>query len=331
MKRLFKNLGFSLLALLLILLLAAMVMPKDLLIKRNVIVKAPKATVFNQIKYFKNWVNWSPWVAKEPAMNILYLGDDGEVNSSYQWKGDEMGKGVMTNTGITDQKLGFQLHFIEPWDGNAEGSLEVKDLNNGTSEVTWNMVNHGSFPMNALNFLTEYIIGKDFEHGLQLLKTYCESNPQIAISENDILEKEFPATTFASIRKKISFTEMQEFSTTAFATLASSFANRINSAPSTIYYDWDEKNMTADIAPAYAVTGTQLVAGVDMVDVPKASSCQMNYIGGYAGMGSAHEIMGQYIAKRSKNLSYVIEQYLVGPADTGDSTKWATNIIYVLK
>jgi hypothetical protein len=114
MKKLFRVLGISILALLVILLVLAVVQPKDVLIERSLTIKSPHAAVFNQIKYFKNWVNWSPWVAQEPNVKLVYLGDDGQVNSGYHWKGDDLGEGEMINTGIRNDQLDFRLQFIKP-------------------------------------------------------------------------------------------------------------------------------------------------------------------------------------------------------------------------
>lgn len=331
MKKFFKVIGVSLLALLLILLLLAIVQPKDVLIERSLTIKSPQTAIFNQIKYFKNWVNWSPWVAREPNVKLIYLGEDGQINSAYHWKGDDLGEGEMTNTGIKDNQLDFRLQFIKPWEGNADGFIKTEDNGDGTVKVTWNMISHGSFPMNALNYFTEKVVGNDFEEGLKLLKAYAEAHPTVALSQNDIVEKEFPATTFASLRKKISFSEMEQFSREAFAQLSVGLAEHINSAATTIYYDWDEKNMITDMAPAFAIKSTESVKGFEIVNIPTSNSCQINYKGGYSGIGKSHEIMGQYIAEKGKKLSYVIEQYLVGPANEIDSNKWVTNIIYLLK
>lgn len=331
MKKFITFLGISLVVLIVLLLIAGTVQPKDLSIERSIEIKSPQNVVFNQIKFFKNWPNWSPWFAKEPTLKMLYLGADGQLGSSYQWKGDEMGEGEMSNVGISNNKLDYNLHFITPWEGKADGSLITEDLGNGSTKVTWKMINHGTFPLNSLNYFMEKIIGKDFEDGLALLKKYAEANKVIPMSVNDIEEKEFPATNFASMRKKIPFSEMQAFSTEAFGKLAAVTQNTIVGTASTIYYDWDDKNQMTDMAPAFPVSAAATTPGIIMVNIPVSRSCQIAYKGGYAGLGQAHEIMGQYIAQKGIQLSYVIEQYQAGPANEPDSNKWVTNIVYVLK
>jgi effector-binding domain-containing protein len=331
MKKLISFLGISLVIVVLIILIAGFMQPKDLSIERSVSINASHNVVFNQIKFFKNWTNWSPMVDKEPNIKISYLGLDGQFGSSFQWKSDDLGEGEVSNTGIFNNRLDYNVQFISPWESNADGSFITEDLGNNNSKVTWKMVKHGTFPFNAFNYFIEKIIGKDFENGLSLLKKYAESNQTIALSVHDIVEKEFPATQLATIRKKIPFSEMQAFSSEAFQKLAKLNQNKILGAASTIYYDWDDQNQMTDMAPAFPVSAASNSPEIIMVHIPATKSCQLAVKGSYAGLGRAHEIMGQYIAEKGIQLSYVIEQYQLGPANEADSNKWLTNVVYLIK
>lgn len=331
MKRLFQFLGIAILLLVIVFISSAIIQPKDLVVERSIVIKAPQQAVFNQIQFFKNWPNWSPWIAKEPTMKLTYVGIDGQKGSSYSWIGDEMGEGEMKNTNVTYKQLDYNLHFIKPWEGLAEGYLSAQDQSNGTTKVSWHMVNHGSFPMNALNYFVEKIIGNDFEEGLELLKNYAEAHPQVALSKLNVEEKEYPATLLASIRKKIPFTEMQHFSIEAFSSLSKAAAERISGPASTVYYVWDEKTQTTDMAPAFAVSGTEPIKGVDMVNIPRSISCTILYKGGYGNLSKAHEVLNQYILEKGRRLNLILEEYIVGPATESDSTKWVTNVVYLVK
>lgn len=330
MKRVFQFLGIALLLLVITFITLAIVQPKDLIVERSIIVKAPQQAVFNQIQHFKNWPNWSPWIAKEPTMKLTYTGIDGQKGSGYSWVGDEMGEGEMKNTNVTYKQLDYNLHFIKPWDGLAEGYLSAQDQSNGTTKVTWHMVNHGNFPFNALNYFMEQIIGKDFEDGLDLLKNYTEAHPEVALGLQNVEEKEYPETTFASIRKKIPFTEMQQFSVDAFKKLTSVAGSRISGPASTIYYVWDDKTQTTEMAPAFAVSGKDPIKDLDMVNVPRSISCTILHKGGYGSLGKAHEVLNQYIMEKGRRLNFMLEEYIVGPANESDTNKWVTNVVYIV-
>lgn len=268
---------------------------------------------------------------KEPSARLYYMGIDGQEGSAYHWKGDEIGEGEMTATSIKQQRLDFKLQFIQPWESNAKGYLQVEPQNGGLTKVTWQLERKGSIPFNVFSFLMEHFIGKDFESGLENLKSYTEQNPNLPVSIQDIVEKNFESNWYASIRKKIPFSEIQKFSTEAYAQLASACGHRMQSTATCIYYDWDPQSGFADMAPSFAVSGDEPVPNAEMVHIPASKSLQLLYKGSYAGLGKAHEMMGQYVAKKGVSLSYVLEEYLSGPANEPDSNKWRTNVVYILK
>jgi len=330
MKRLFQILSVALMLLLIVFIILAMVQPKDLIIERSIIVKAPQQAVYNQIQYFKNWPNWSPWHAKEPTMQLSYTGIDGTKGSSYKWLGDEMGEGEMKNTNATYKQLDYSLHFIEPWEGFADGYISAQDQSNGTTKVTWHMVNHGSFPLNALNYFMEKIIGNDFEDGLELLKDYAESHPEVVASKQNVEEKEFLGASFACIRKKVAFTEMQQFSAEAFKKLAQQAGSRINGPASTIYYVWDDESKTTDMAPAYHISGSEPIKGIDIINIPRSISCSILHKGSYENLHQAHEALNQYVLEKGRKVNLILEEYIVGPANETDANKWVTNVVYIV-
>jgi effector-binding domain-containing protein len=330
MKKFFKVLGVVVLLIVAIFLLLGLAQSKDVSVVRTTTIIAPQNVVFDQIARFKNWPNWSPWVEVEPSVQLTYEGIDGQVGSNYAWQGDETGSGKMTNTGITGEQMNFELLFIKPWEGHSSGFLKAEAVNAQETKVTWSMTMHSEFPMNAFNFMTDKMIGKDFERGLELLKNYTEAHPQIELTSSHVIEKGFPATTFAIVRKTIPWGEMKKFSEDAFWMLTKESGSRIAGPPCTFYYAWDEAARTADMAPAFAVSGSEPVKGAEIVTIPAMRSCSILYKGGYAGLEKAQRILGEYIATHNKVLHYTYEEYLVGPGNEADSNKWATNVNFLV-
>lgn len=330
MKTFLKTTGALLLILLVTFFMLGLTQDKDVTITKQITMKAPQGVVFNQVVRFKNWPNWSPWIEVEPAVKITYDGVDGQPGSSYTWLGDETGSGKMTNTKVKNGQMNFDLLFIKPWEGHADGFLKTENKGGGATEIVWSMTIHSKFPMNAINFITGKMVAKDLERGLELLKAYTEANPTFSLSAADITEKDFPATTFAIIRKKVPFTEMKDFSSKAFNTLSAATESRRSGSPCTFYFDWDEKTQTAEIAPAFPVNGTAAVAGAEILTIPAMHVCSILHKGGYSNMGETQKILGQYIAEKGKKFNYNYEEYLIGPANEPDSNKWVTNINFVV-
>lgn len=330
MKILFKILGIALLALLLIILILGLTQPKDVSVERTIVIKAPQAAVLDQITNFKNWTNWSPWIAKEPKVKLTYQGVDGQVGSSYHWKGDESGEGEMTSTTIVNGTMTYTVQFLKPWKGASEGYLATEAINANETKVLWHMTLHGTFPFNAFNYFMDKIIGTDFEDGLELLKNHAEAHPVAGLSMNSVEEIIFAAQSYASIRKTIPWTEMQSFSSSAFDQLSKAAGSRMMGTAATFYFSWNDTTQSTDMAPAYPVSGNTDIKGVVMMHVPAMHNCRIVYTGGYGLLGKAHEVLGQYIVEKHKKLNYTFEEYVKGPFNEPDSNKWVTTVNYLV-
>ena len=223
------------------------------------------------------------------------------------------------------------MHFIKPMEGDAHGYYRLDDAGNGQTKATWTFNQHSSFPMNAMNFFMVGMLEESFEKGLNNLKAYVESGKAGTGSAYKIEEVEFPAHTYATIRKTISFADFNTFFAEGFGSLGKEAGPRINGTPAGIFYTWDEKNMQSDAAVAMPVSGTEPVKGATMLNVPTTKSYFIKYTGGYHGSGKAHEAMGKHLATNGKTQSMVIEEYVVGQQQEPDSNKWVTNIYYLLQ
>lgn len=333
MKRFFKILGIIFGILIVVFFVLAFTQPKEAQVVRTRTWKARQPVVFDQIVRFRNWPHWSPWVELEPTVKITYEGVDGQPGSSYTWLGDETGAGKMTNTGVEVDKMKFDLDFIKPWEGHSRGSIKVEALQTGEVKVTWEMNLTASFPFNAFNFMFDRTIGKDFERGLENLELYTNAHPQIELTEAYVVERNFPATNFATQRKAVSFAEMKDFSESVFRKIRTAAQERIIGAPCTFYYRWDDSSQKYEIGPAYALSGNAPLSDKDisLMQIPTSTVYSLLYKGGYANLGSAHQILQRYAGQKGANIVQVMEEYISGPANEQDSTKWATNVIFFVK
>ena len=86
--------------------------PTDVQVARNTMIKAPKEAVFEQILYFKNWSNWSPWYKMDSGkMKMTFYGTDGQPGSGYKWEGDKTGAGDMKDSAVNGTQMDYALTF----------------------------------------------------------------------------------------------------------------------------------------------------------------------------------------------------------------------------
>lgn len=161
-----------------LILLLGIIAPKKYNVFRTVEIAKSKDEVFEYLKYLKNQQNWSPWEKKDPNMEKKFTGTDGEVGAVSHWKGNkDVGEGEQEITKIIEGKrVEGQLRFLKPWKSTSDCYMEVEEVTNGT-KVTWGFSGKNKFPFSIfmLFFSMDKTVGKDFEEGLQSLKSLLEN------------------------------------------------------------------------------------------------------------------------------------------------------------
>ena len=159
-----------------ILILAA-TKPATLRVQRAISINAPPERIFSLISDFHQWLSWSPYEQKDPAMKRTYSGAERGSGAVYAWDGDKnVGSGRMEILETSaPQKIVIKLDFFTPFEGHNTAEFTMLPQGDGTL-VNWVM--HG--PANFMSKLIQVfmnldnMIGKDFETGLANLKTLTE-------------------------------------------------------------------------------------------------------------------------------------------------------------
>ncbi len=175
--KIIKIAGLLLIGLLVIILVLGIAAPKSYHVERSVVVPLPAHQVFEHIQYWRNWQAWSPWAETDSTIRVTIAGIDGEVGSKFQWDGRQAGRGEMIATKIEkDKELAYHLRFIKPWESESDGYLRLATMGDST-RITWAFYGKSPFPWNVISlFLSmDRMIGKDFERGLERLKSILES------------------------------------------------------------------------------------------------------------------------------------------------------------
>ena len=158
-------------------LILAATKPTTLRVQRSVSINAPPERIFSLISDFHQWVTWSPYEQKDPAMKRTYSGTERGRGAVYAWDGDKnVGSGRMEILDVSaPSKIVIKLDFFKPFEGHNTAEFTMLPQGDGT-HVTWLM--HG--PANFMSRLIQVfmnldnMIGKDFEAGLANLKTITE-------------------------------------------------------------------------------------------------------------------------------------------------------------
>jgi effector-binding domain-containing protein len=308
---------------------------KDYHIERSIEIEAPRAVVYDQVRFFRNFAKWSPWGKIDPNMQVSYDGIDGVPGATYCWEGNsDVGKGTQTLKSANPDRIDIEVKFTEPWASTSPAFFVLEDKGEKT-RVSWGFDMHVGFPWNAMAMLTDINrgVGKDYERGLGNLKKLCENIMHPRYNGYEVTESDMPAQYFVGLRDTIKIGDIQDFYSKNMPKIIVSMLDTTKTAgtPSGLYWLWDDKNQVTDMAAALQVaTETkQVTGGYTTFVIPAGKALTVEYFGTYDSIGNAHRALDLYIAeKKLQQLSPVVESYITEPAKEPDTSKWLTKVIY---
>lgn len=160
-------------------LLLALIAPKTYDVFRTIEIQKPNSEVFEYLKYLDKQQEWSPWATRDPNMQRKLTGTDGEVGAISYWNGNkDVGEGEQEITKIVEgERVEGSLRFFKPWKSTSDCYMKTETTSNNATQVTWGFSGKNKFPMSIMMLFMsmDKMVGKDFEEGLQTLKTKLES------------------------------------------------------------------------------------------------------------------------------------------------------------
>ncbi|MCU0612605.1 MAG: SRPBCC family protein [Candidatus Eisenbacteria bacterium] len=335
--RILKVSGLVVLVLVVVTAVLGIVVPRDYLVVRSVSISAPAEVVFSHVRFWKNWEAWSPWAEKDSTLQATITGEDGAIGSVYAWTGDPdvSGRGEMAVTGVTpNEELRYHLRLLEPWGSESDGHIRIKPAGGG-SQVSWAMYGRNPFPWNVAGLFMgmDRMIGPDFERGLGLLKGLAERDAA-ALARYPAAETEFPGGRYAAVRASVPIQGIKSFFMESLGALQQAIDKargvRMAGAPVGLYFEWDDKAGTTDLAVGIPVKGVLQTTDIGMIDLPPARAFKVDYYGPYEGMPSAYGSLSTYFHVHDLTFKApAIEEYVTDPAAEPDTTTWLTRIYFL--
>lgn len=307
-------------------------------IERSIEIDAPKNLVYDQVLFFKNFHEWSPWSHLDPNMKLSYEGTEGTAGASYSWSGnDDVGEGKLTLKAASPEQLGLQLDFVRPFKSSIPVVYKITG-NEEKTKVTWGFDPHFPFPINVWAMFTDIdkAMGGDYERGLSYLKRRCESMAHKKYHGYEVAEQDLSAINYLSLRKVVPIAEITAYFAENLPKIMSvSAAEKLSPAGpiSGLYWTFDQKSGMTDMAVALPVKEDQKAPkDFEMVKIGAAKALVIDYLGDYSKMGDAHTAMDEYMAgNKLRNVPPVIETYVTDGANEPDTAKWLTKIIYYVE
>lgn len=175
MNRLLKVIVWILAALVVIFIGGGYLLPDEVNLQRQAVIKATPEKVFALVGGYKRFNEWSPWAELDPKMAYTFEGPEAGVGAKMSWASGDPNVGVGSQTiteYVPNSRVGVDLDFGEM--GKSQAYWDLKPEGTGTS-ATWGFrMKLESMMDRWFGLLMECFIGPDYEKGLAKLKALAE-------------------------------------------------------------------------------------------------------------------------------------------------------------
>ena len=167
---------YILLTLIVVLLIAALVLPKSFHVEKTTIIMKPLPEVMDKVGNLNFYSQWNPWQQSDPTAKSTITGSPKTPGHKYAWEGKKVGVGALTMKAIDEKHIHFDLEFFKPWKSKAKDNWMFEPWGDGNeTKVTWQ--NSGELPFPIARLMGPVItkqLNQQFEAGLENLKKMCE-------------------------------------------------------------------------------------------------------------------------------------------------------------
>jgi len=334
-----KKIIYIIAGLVVIYLVLCLIGPKKIQVERSITVNASNEVIKTQLADFKFFQEkWSPWAEKDTAMKTTFEGETGQPGSKYSWEGNkEVGSGSMELIAINGDTILQKIIFTAPRPGGGDVYLIAKPNGNATV-VTWGMKFDVGFMMRAMMLFMnmDKMIGDKYEKGLAKFKEVMEAEPTAKTYNGfEIKEVIWSERNYFGKKATVALDKLSDFFAESFPKI---FNDAINGKlehtgpPSAIFYTYDEEKKQTECAAVISVADGQQLKGWQKFNVPAANlALHIAYYGSYDNLANAHKAMNDYMKEKGLTHDFTIEEYISDPMTEKDTTKWLTNVYYVIK
>lgn len=154
-------------------LLTALLVKKDFVLGKDIIVNKPASEVFNYIRFIRNQEQYSVWVMKDPNIKILYAGEDGKLGFTSSWTSEDKNVGIGAQEIIDVQEgrsMKVEIRFKKPFEATNYATTSVEAIAPNQTKLSSVFTGSQKFPMNVMNLFMDKLVGKDMQANLENVK-----------------------------------------------------------------------------------------------------------------------------------------------------------------
>lgn len=260
-------------------------MPK-FLIERTLSIEASAASVFSEVRDFRGWEAWSPWLLAEPNCEVEYAED----GNGYSWKGNIVGAGEMELLKEEScEALHCRLTFLTPWKSTSAVSFYFEE-SNGKTNTRWTMEGSLPFFLFWMKGMMMAAISMDYDRGLRMLKDKLELG-KVPSKLEFVGYETVPAARYIGVERECAIADISENMVVDLATLGAGLkvAKIVRLGNPIAFYHKHQvvKGLTRYTIAVPVREGAVCPEGLRNVSLPNLKTYTIRHRGPYRHLGNA--------------------------------------------
>lgn len=160
----------------LVVLIGGFLLPREVVVSRSVDIGAPAEEVFPHVNSLKATEAWSPWLERDPNVELAYGGPDTGVGATLSWRSDNPQVGVGTQEIVASEENRQVETVLDFGDMGMASARFLLEETGGATTVTWDLTTDmGAGPVGRwMGLMMDRWVGGDYEQGLANLKSLVE-------------------------------------------------------------------------------------------------------------------------------------------------------------
>ncbi len=283
----------------------------------------------------KDWTKWNSWKKADPDLKISYGGRDIHIGGNLTFENKDLGKGYaeileayqdsLITVKIKSSKLPNPINIgyqIIP-----EGTKSVYVHFNAR------MVGLIPFIKRGMYLGLQKKLDRIFEDDLNGMKEYIE---KMVSGDFGIEKVVYEGQKYFGKIDMVVNTKIPQFYAKQYPRiyhLLDSLGIEITGPPAGLILGWEAQTGLVAIAAALPINvKMDFIPGFSYFEVPKAECLRLKNYGNYTTLRAAHAKMNYVMDNSPFTLGVpIIEEYVTSPSQEPDTSKWLTNVYYLLE
>ena len=309
---------------------AAFMGPSQISVDRSIVISTPVNVVFREVSDFHNWGHWSPWHSSDPSQVRTYS-ELMEVEGAWmQWKGKKSSGRQQVVSILPDRQLLSRLDL-----GRGELYRSQLDFRSSatSSTISWNLSTASiQFWRRPFYLFKKGSLESGMDEALNKLKVKCESLPPPAKPQVTQFNLEQPILLL-SIRDSGNFVTVNERTRQVYDEIVGFMQNKLSPATASrfaIYHSWSRELIDMELGIPIA-SEIPVEGRVKIQKIPAGTYALIEHKGPHNRLPESYTIIQKWMAeKQLEAIGPPVEEYVLGPAGTGDENEWLTRIYFPL-